>query len=99
MHAECILRTMIYLLLFCVCTFYSTFQKDVFNQSGQKQSSRGDELSASSGVSSSAKTQITVIFRAYIEPRHWGRTSENVRVEVRCDLNWDMNNADVKCIE
>ena len=44
-----------------------------------------------------AETQITLVLHAFIEPNHWGRTPESVRVEVHCDLNWDENNAIVHC--
>ena len=47
--------------------------------------------------SGAAETQITLVLHAFIEPTHWERTPESVRVEVRCDLSWEKNNAIVQC--
>ena len=45
----------------------------------------------------SAEAKITLVLHAFIEPNHWERTPESVRVEVRCDLSWEKNNAVVHC--
>lgn len=79
------------------------FQKDSSSPTMQNQGSRGVEMCVSSGVPSNTgsaerpKLQaITVVLHAFIEPAHWGITPESLQVEVRCDLNWESNNAEVK---
>ena len=74
------------------------FQRNSSSQTGQNQG-RGYELSTGSVTSNtrSAETQITLVLHAFIEPAHWGREQETLRVQVRCDLSWESNNAEVQC--
>ena len=87
--------------MYCfICTFNSIFQGNSSYQTGQNQNSGGDELSGGSTVlckTGAAETQITIVLHAFIEPKHWGRTPESVRIQVRCDLSWEENKAVVDC--
>ena len=80
-----------------------SLQNDACDSTEQIQDGQvGKVLSVKSGTSSNqgsatAKHHVTieVILHAFINPDHWGRTCENLTIEVRSDLDWTKNCAEI----
>lgn len=53
-------------------------------------------MSSNQGSAEGNYQEIKVILHAFIEPAHWGKQYENLKVEVRSDLDWGKHSAEVQ---
>ena len=76
-------------------SFHFSFQNDTSSSNEQIHGDQSGILSSQGSTEGAHCETVTVRLHAFIQPTLWGRNEDNLRIEVRSDLNWNKTCAKV----